>query len=81
MEDMENIYQRVVGTDENGEAKAICCLMIEKRQERDGVGPIVQELAYMLDACVAVSFTEDFAVVDLVFEDNLDYEYLPKLYI
>jgi hypothetical protein len=76
MEDMENIYQRVVGTDENGEARAICCLMIEKRQERDGVGPVVQELAYMLDACVAVSFTEDFAVVDLFFEDNLDYEYL-----
>lgn len=76
MEDMENIYQRVVGTDENGESKAICCLMIEKRQEGAGAGPVVQELAYMLDACVAVSFTGDFVVVDLVFEDNLDYEYL-----
>lgn len=76
MEDMENIYQRVVGTDENGEAKAICCLMIEKRQEGTGAGPVVQELAYMLDACVAISITCDFAVVDLVFEDNQDYEYL-----
>lgn len=76
MEDMENIYQRVAGTDENGEANAICCLMIEKRQEGGSTEPAVQELVYMLDACVTVSFTGDFAVVDLIFEDNLDYEYL-----
>ena len=79
MRGSNNIFQAVEGIDENGKVKAICCLMIEKRFGDMELTPEVQKFAYMQDTCVRVDLTRDFAVVDLIFGSNADYDYLQAL--
>lgn len=76
MEGIRDIFQEVEGIDESGEARALSCLMIEKRFADASAAPVVRDLVYMQDACVSISLTSDFAVVDLAFENHVDYEYL-----
>ena len=73
MEELRDFFRKIEGIDESGEARALSCLMIEKRE---GDAPVIRDLVHMQDACVSVSMTSDFAVVDLAFENHIDYEYL-----
>lgn len=76
MEDLRDFFRKIEGIDESGEARALSCLMIEKREGDAGAAPVIRNLVHMQDACVSVSLTSDFAVVDLAFENHIDYEYL-----
>ena len=74
-----DIFQTIEGMDENGEAKAICCLIVERKiGDREQTSEI-ENLAYMQNASVKVSLTRDLAVVDLCFESHEDYDYQQTL--
>lgn len=79
MRGISDIFQAIEGIDENGEVKAICCLMVEERLDDIGLTPKVEKVAYMQDASVKVSLTSDLAVVDLGYEGYEDYDYLQTL--
>ena len=76
MEENRDLFEAIEGVDENGEARAVCCLMIEKKFQDTNVSPEIQKIAYMMDARVTVSLTSDFAVVDLTFDSYVDYDYI-----
>lgn len=76
MRGSNDIIRAIEGIDEDSEVKAICCLMVEKRFGDMELTPEVQKFAYMQNACVRVDLTRDIAVVDLIFRDNTDYDYL-----
>ena len=79
MRGISDIFQAIEGIDENGEVKAICCLMVEERLDDIGLTPKVEKVAYMQDASVKVSLTSDLAVVDLGYEGYEDYDYRQAL--
>lgn len=76
MRENRDVFQAIEGTDENGVARAVCCLMVERRFRDMRLTPEVQKIAYIQDASVSVSLTRDFVVVDLRFENYVDYDYL-----
>lgn len=106
MEMCRKVFQEVIGEDESGNGRALCCLMIMASDEagvaRQYLGnavkggktmlddgaleemqpgkqeyePEVCGAVYLSDAVLSVRFTSDFAVVDLCFEDCVDYGYL-----
>ena len=76
MEGNKDLFEAIEGSDENGEAKAVCCLMIEKKFQDTNITPEIQKVSYMVDANVTVSLTSDFAMVDLIFDSYVDYDYL-----
>lgn len=79
MEGFNDIFQAIEGIDENGEVKAICCLLIEKKFEDMRSKPKIQKIVYLWNANVKVSLTSDFVVVDLGFGGYTDYDYLKAL--
>lgn len=106
MELCRKVFQEVIGEDESGNGRALCCLMIMASDEAgvarqyledavkgsktmldDGAleemqfgkqeyEPEVCGAVYMSDAVLSVSFTSDFAVVGLRFEDCVDFDFL-----
>ena len=59
MEGFRDIFQAIEGTDENGEVKAISCLLIEKEFEDMESAPEIQKLIFLSGKSSGLSLGEN----------------------
>lgn len=74
MQDELELFEAIEGVDETGSAKAACCVLIQKsgiELEAEAVSS-----ACTMNAVLSICMTDVWTVVDLHFEDRLDYDLL-----
>lgn len=74
MQDELELMRAVEGVDATGNAKAVCCVLIQKRDTE--LEPETISSACTMDAVLSSCTTDVWAVVDLQFEEELDYDLL-----
>lgn len=74
MQDELELMRAVEGVDATGNAKAVCCVLIQKRDT--DLEPETISSACTMDAVLSICTTDVWAVVDLQFEEELDYDLL-----
>ena len=72
MRNERDLVSLIEGNDESGKPKAACCVMIQG-YERESEPEEVTSFCTM-EAVVSITMTDLWSVVDLTFEDDIDYD-------